>query len=161
MDTSDMIWTALTILTVVCVCIDSGFNVFSSIQIIQLIEMFVYIAFPNLPIWTIIYIANLPLEIVSIFSTKKHKIARSIAALYIPLKITIIVFGLRKGFIVHSAEQINHGIILALLVSSVVSFFTIRSSNVRTARTGSKFRSTPKTAASSPQRQLAFVRGLY
>lgn len=159
MDMADTIWTALGILMVVCVCVDSGWTVFSQVQVVGLVQMFCYIACPNWSMWSVIFLMNIPIEAIGIFFSKRYPLARLLMTIHIAMKFMVLVHLTEENYVFWATHYLNQGIIVVLLLSSIRSFFTIRSSHAKQAsRTG---RSTSKTATPSPQRQLAFVRGLY
>lgn len=179
MSALDTIRTALEILMVVCVYLDSGVTVFSGIQIIGLLESFLYIAHPEWRFWDrSFYMVNLPLELVCIACTKRYGLPRFVMGLHAFVKMMVYfhVENLAVSFhgekyimfkqhsMLHVTGALNQVIILTLLIVSVHSLFTTRSQNVKfpiEARGKQARRSPYSTASSAPFHQPAFVKGLY
>ena len=154
----DLIWTALGILMVVCICIDSGLTIFSGIQAIQLGEAILLIAFPGWIIWSFIFALNLPLEIACIVSTRRYLTARILMAVHANLKLIILFRIAERGDLFWVTHYLNQGILVVLLISSVRSFFTQRSINAQRKQSS---RSAHTTSTPASFRQPAFIRGLY
>lgn len=164
MSATDIIWTALGVLMVVCVYIDSGVTYFSAIQMFGLGEALLVIAFPYWSIWSAIYLLNLPLEIACVFCTRRYVSARMMMAFHAALKIMVLWsidrhLGLRENWIFWMTHYLNQGILLVLLVSSARSFFTTRSTYARNKP--SRTRRSTHNPSRKAHHQLAFVRGLY
>jgi hypothetical protein len=164
MSATDIIWTTLGVLMVVCVYIDSGMTFFSAIQMFGLGEALIVIAFPFWSIWSSIYLLNLPLEIACVFCTRRYLAARTMMAFHAALKLMVLFsiddhFGLREDWIFWMTHYLNQGILLMLLASSARSFFTTRSTYARN-KPGRTHRSTHNPSPKA-HHQLAFVRGLY
>jgi hypothetical protein len=163
MDAADTIWTALLILMTVCVCVDSGLTVFSGIQVFELVEDIVYIAFPSWHVWSVIFGINLPLEIIGVLSTNRYPLARGVMYVHAGVKVFMLTARITDGPAFWTAHYLNQAFILVLLFESVRSFFIQRSSDAR-RNAPSRSRSTSETTTSSSKprhrRELAFIRGL-
>lgn len=160
MDVVDTIWVALVILMTVCVYVDSGITVFSGIQVFELLEIFLFIAFPKWPVLSKVLAINLFLGLIGIFFMKRYPLARIVLAFDLIFMAIIVWYKLDSGTVVWTEHYINQAVILVLLFESVLSFFFPRSIYAR-RNAEARSKPTPKTTTTSPQRQLAFVRGLY
>lgn len=170
MSATDIIWTTLEILMVVCVYLDLGATVFSGIQIFGLFEAFLYIAHPEWTFWSrSFYMINLPVELVGVACTKRYMVPRIIMGLHIVVKMVVyfhleIHLHMKQHSLLQIAGDINQTIILALLAVSARSLFTQRSQNAKSQTEAPRKqprRSPYSTATTTSFHQPAFVRGLY
>lgn len=161
MSATDTIWTALIILMTVCVCVDSGFTLFSGIQAFELIEFFLFLLFPGWPLLSAVLVVNLMLGMAALFCTKRYRIARSVLAIDVVLMAIMVYKRLYAGPVVQTEHYVNQAFILVLLFESVRSFFTQRSQiNAKRNNANARRQPTRTPPSTSSTHYPAFVRGL-